>query len=99
MLEMLLAEIEKEEALTPEMAQWPNKFPEMFIKTFSDGAREITVDPANGRFALHQINQITLERSAENLWNNPAYKKERDRMITFWEYLMRKKYRRLLFAS
>ncbi len=77
---LLLAEMAREEMLTPESAHWPNKSAAMYTKTFTNGSWTLTVDPANGVYALHDVGQYSTRRTV-NLWDDPACRKIRHQMV------------------
>ena len=77
---LLLAEMGREEPLTDETAQWPNKSAEMYAKTFSNGNWTIMVDPSNDTFALHDVSQYSTRRD-QNLWDDPTYRRVREQMV------------------
>ncbi|HLV35445.1 MAG TPA: sulfatase-like hydrolase/transferase [Spirillospora sp.] len=77
---LLLAEMAREERLTDESAQWPNKSAAMYTKTFNNGSWTITVDPANNIYALHDVGQYSTRKQV-NLWDDPACRKIRSQMI------------------
>jgi arylsulfatase A-like enzyme len=79
-LKLLLAEIAREEPLTEEKEQWPNKSAAMYSKTFTNGNWKITVDPVRQIFSLNDVSQYSTRRHV-NLWDDPAYKRARDQMI------------------
>ncbi len=76
---LLLAEIAREEPLDDERAGWANKSREMYIKTFTVGGMEITVDPAHEDFSLYTTRRET--GRSDNLWDSPQHKQIRDRMV------------------
>lgn len=77
---LLLAEMAREEPLTDETRQWPNKSEAMYAKSFSNGSWKITVDPANGIYALNDVSQYSTRKEV-NLWDDPAYRTTRNRMV------------------
>ena len=77
---LLLAEIAREEPLTEETRQWPNKSPDMYAKTFDNGRWKIVVDPANNTCALYDVGQYSTRRD-KNLWNDPSCRRARDQMV------------------
>ena len=76
LLRLLMAEIDKEETLTPESTQRPQKSEDMYIKTFADDTHEITVEPANNRFEL-----VALIDRSTNLWESADHQQLRMEMI------------------
>ncbi len=76
LLKLLQAEIDKEERLTIESAQLPQKSEAMYIKTFADDAHEITVAPANNQFEL-----VALANRSTNLWESTEHQQLRTDMI------------------
>jgi arylsulfatase A-like enzyme len=77
---LLLAEMAREEPLTDETRQWPNKSEAMYAKSFSNGSWKIIVDPANEVYALNDVGQYSTRKTV-NLWDDPNYSTIRNRMV------------------
>jgi arylsulfatase A-like enzyme len=78
--QLLRAEMAREEPLTDETAQWPNKSRDMYAKTFENGKWKIVVDPANDTYALYDIGQYSTRRE-QNLWDDSSCHRARNQMI------------------
>lgn len=77
---LLLAEMAREEPLTDETRQRPNKSTAMYARTFSSGSWQITIDPKNDVFALNDVSQYSTRRQV-NLWDDPTYRAVRHQMV------------------
>ena len=71
MLRLLVAEMGKEEPLTPETARWSNKAPAMYEKTLVEGRYEISVRPADAHYTLYDLEADPARRN--NLWDKADY--------------------------
>jgi len=78
-LELLLAEVAKEEPLTPEKLRLPQKAEEMYVKTLASGDWEITVDPAGNGLLLYDL--ANDPDKSRNLWEDADLRSERNRMV------------------
>jgi len=79
MLKLLRAEIAKEERLTAESLKLPQKSPDMYLKTLASGGFEITLDPAAGVAALHNLQNDT--HRERNLWDDPKFAEARAAIV------------------
>ncbi|MBZ0291921.1 MAG: sulfatase-like hydrolase/transferase [Anaerolineae bacterium] len=73
--ELLRAEIAKEEPPTPETTQRANKNPAMYTKTYSDGQYMLTLNSKSKDCQFIDL------RTGDNHWDNPAYYKDRTRLL------------------
>jgi arylsulfatase A-like enzyme len=79
MLSLLQAEMAKEEHLTEESLKLPQKSAEMYTKTFFDGVREVTIDPANERYELYFYQHG--QRVTDNVWDHPDMAEHKNQMV------------------
>lgn len=82
---LLLAEIAREEPLTPEQLALPQKSAAMYDKTFCDGPWEITVDPARDVFSLYHV--YNDPDRTRNCWGDPACARVQAQMVLGLQFM------------